>query len=33
MNFTKPGVSGGRGYKGGEHDMRIMARSKKRQLA
>lgn len=33
MNFTKPGVSGGRGYKLGEHDMRIMARSKKKQMA
>lgn len=28
MNFTKPGVSGGRGYKLAEHDMRIMAKSK-----
>lgn len=33
MNFTKPGVAGGRGYKLGEHDMRIMARSKKKQMA
>jgi len=28
MNFTKPGVSGGRGYKSSEHEMRIMFRSK-----
>ena len=28
MNFTKPGVTGGRGYKNGEHDMRIFTRSK-----
>lgn len=28
MNFTKPGVSGGRGYKLAEHDMRIMVKSK-----
>ncbi len=28
MNFTKPGVTGGRGYKNGEHDMRIFCRSK-----
>ena len=28
MNFTKPGVTGGRGYKNGEHDMRIFSRSK-----
>ena len=29
MNFTKPGVSGGRGYKSNEHSMRIVCRSKK----
>jgi hypothetical protein len=29
MNFTKPGVTGGKGYKMGEYDMRIMVRSKK----
>jgi len=29
MNFTKPGLTGGRGYKGSEHSMRIMYRSKK----
>jgi len=29
MNFTKPGVTGGRGYKSGEYNMRIMVRSKK----
>ena len=32
MNFTKPGVSGGRGYKLGEHDMRIVVRSKRKQI-
>ena len=30
MNFTKPGVTGGRGYKSNEHNMRIVCRSKKR---
>lgn len=30
MNFTKPGVTGGRGYKSNEHCMRIVYRSKKR---
>jgi hypothetical protein len=30
MNFTKPGVTGGRGYKSGEYNMRIMVRSKKK---
>lgn len=29
MNFTKPGVTGGRGYKSGELGMRIMVKSKK----
>jgi len=32
MNFTKPGVTGGRGYKSGEHNMRIMVKSKKQQI-
>ena len=32
MNFTKPGVTGGRGYKSGEHCMRIVTRSKKKTL-
>jgi len=32
MNFTKPGVTGGRGYKNGEHDMRIFFRSKKTSM-
>lgn len=32
MNFTKPGVSGGRGYKQCEHDMRIMVKSKSKQM-
>ena len=32
MNFTKPGVTGGRGYKSGEYNMRIMVRSKKKQI-
>ena len=32
MNFTKPGVTGGRGYKNGEHDMRIFVRSKKQSI-
>lgn len=32
MNFTKPGVSGGRGYKLSEHDMRIMYKSKAKQM-
>jgi cytosolic carboxypeptidase protein 2/3 len=31
MNFTKPGVSGGRGYKANEHQMRIVVKSKKKQ--
>jgi hypothetical protein len=30
MNFTKPGVTGGKGYKISEYDMRIMVRSKKK---
>lgn len=29
MNFTKPGVSAGKGYKHGEYSMRIAFRSKK----
>jgi hypothetical protein len=28
-NFTKPGVTGGRGYKNSEHNIRILYRSKK----
>ena len=32
MNFTKPGVTGGKGYKMSEYDMRIMVRSKKKQI-
>lgn len=32
MNFTKPGVTGGKGYKNGEHDMRIFTRSKKTSM-
>jgi hypothetical protein len=32
MNFTKPGVTGGRGYKSGEYSMRIMVRSKKKSV-
>ena len=32
MNFTKPGVSGGRGYKASEHQMRIVVKSKKKQV-
>ena len=32
MNFTKPGVTGGRGYKTSEHSMRIVVRSKKKQI-
>ena len=32
MNFTKPGVSGGRGYKAGEHQMRIVVKSKKKYI-
>jgi hypothetical protein len=29
MNFTKPGVTGGKGYKSGEYGLRIVVRSKK----
>lgn len=29
MNFTKPGVTGGKGYKSGDHHMRILYSSKK----
>jgi hypothetical protein len=32
MNFTKPGVTGGRGYKNGEVNLRIKVRSKKQQI-
>lgn len=32
MNFTKPGVTGGKGYKQGEIGMRIMVKSKKQQI-
>jgi hypothetical protein len=31
MNFTKPGVTGGRGYKQGDHMMRVMVKSKKKE--
>jgi len=32
MNFTKPGVAGGRGYKAGEHSMRIVVKSRKKKM-
>jgi len=32
MNFTKPGVTGGRGYKNSQHSLRIVARSKKKTM-
>lgn len=32
MNFTKPGISGGRGYNSKEHSMRIVVKSKKRNI-
>ncbi len=32
MNFTKPGVTGGRGYKNSQHSMRIVVRSKKKTM-
>ena len=32
MNFTKPGVAGGRGYKSGEHSMRIVVKSRKKKM-
>lgn len=33
MNFTKPGVTGGRGYKSNEYEMRIHFKSKQRERA
>jgi hypothetical protein len=33
MNFTKPGVTGGRGYKSGEYEMRVHYKSKQRSKA
>ena len=33
MNFTKPGVTGGKGYKAGDHTMRIHYLSKQKQSA
>lgn len=33
MNFTKPGVTGGRGYKSSEYEMRIHFKSKQRAKA
>jgi hypothetical protein len=30
MNFTKPGVTGGKGYKIGDHQMRILFSSRKK---
>lgn len=32
-NFTKPGQSGGKGYKNSEHDMRIHYKSKRKENA
>lgn len=33
MNFTKPGVTGGRGYKQGEYAMRLYYKSKQKVKA